>query len=112
MVDHETLNSLDDLFMETEHDKLPVGWTGGEAKHSGGGIWIREFTNEDRQLRVTYGLSGNSPGVGIDDIKWDDGYEMYIPTDTLESVSSPDNDEEKFAAAMDLMQRANKGEFQ
>jgi len=112
MVEPDTLESIDELLTRTDYDELPLGWTGGEAKHSGGGIWIREFTNEDRQLRVTYGLSGNSPGVGIDDIKWDDGYEMYIPTDTLKSVSSPDTDAKKFAAAIDLMQQANSDDFQ
>lgn len=112
MVNTDSLQSKDELLADNDADELPSAWDGGEAWHSGGGIWVREFTNEDRELRVTYSLSDNQPGVGLDAISWDDSLEMYLPDETLATNQSPETDANKFSAALEFMTDVNAGEYE
>jgi len=91
--------------LENELDvEVPEGWTGGNVWHSGGGIWVREFQNDDLELRVTYNLDDSEPGVGLESIEYCNEYDYHIATELVEHKSEPKTDREKFEAAVELME--------
>lgn len=108
MAEPDTVRSKDELLADLGHDELPKGWKGGESRHTGGNLWLREFVNESEQVRVVYSLEESEPGVGLDSVQWDEELETWIPQNTLAEKSAPETDEEKFAAAIDLMQNFEK----
>ncbi|AUX09263.1 hypothetical protein AArcSl_1634 [Halalkaliarchaeum desulfuricum] len=100
----DSAQSKEELLAAAGRDTLPDGWDGGKAYHSGGGIWIRQFTNEERELQVTYSLQDGTPGVGLDEITWDADLETWLPEDTIATEPDPATDAEKFEAALKFMQ--------
>lgn len=105
MSPNRSFPTKEDLIESTDAE-IPEGWEGGEAYHTGGNIWVREFTNDEEDLRVTYSLSGNEPGVALEAVAYDEGLGMLLPVEVLEENEDPETDEEKFAAAVDLIKSA------
>lgn len=94
-------------------EDLPGGWTGGELRHSGGGIYVREFYDEGRQIRVIYNRS--DPGVGVQRVRWNEGGE-YWEFDQDADDPSPVNVEtgsveENFETALQLIRDIEAGEY-
>lgn len=106
MVDATSIQDKAELLTEHDRNALPDGWEGGEAFHSGGGIWIRQFVNESKNLRVTYSLSDNQPGVGLERVSQDEATGQLVFEEMVNENPEPTNDSEKFAAALELQESA------
>jgi len=94
---------LAELLATVDRASLPDGWEGGEAFQSGGGMPMREFTNEEAHLQVSYSPSNPNLSVGLYTIVYDDQYGVWIQDEEL-ATRNGETDAEQFAAAIDLMQ--------
>jgi hypothetical protein len=97
---------LTELLADLGVDSIPEGWNGGEAYHSGGGIWTREFTNNQKELQVSYSPSNPELGVGLCNINYAEQYDTWIQDKTVEQVNGLESDSELFETALKLMQSA------
>jgi hypothetical protein len=76
----------DNLLDQLNKESLPDGWEGGTVRHTGGGIWCREFHHPERELRVIYSM--HQPRVGLEAVsKTDEG--QWIFDEHLDDVDSP-----------------------
>jgi len=98
----------DDLLEQLDEDSLPDGWEGGAVRHTGGGIWCREFRHPDKGLRIVYSM--HQQGVGLEAVTQNDNGH-WIFDKHLDSIESPDTDVGKFNTALELMEEINNGTY-
>jgi hypothetical protein len=99
----------DNLLHQLDKDSLPGGWEGGTVRHTGGGIWCREFHHPERELRVIYSM--HQPGVGLEAVsKTDEG--QWVFDEHLDDVDSPNTNIEKFKTALQFMEKANNDGYE
>lgn len=107
----KTHKALSELLEELDIKTLPDGWSGGEARHTGGGIWVREFVHDSRGLRIVYNLSDEEPGVGVEQVRYDDEIGDWYPEEVIEEFPEPETDILKFYTAKNAMESANRGRW-
>lgn len=108
MAETKAVPSLEALLEESTRAELPVGWTGGRAKHSGGTIIRRQFLHTKRKLRVEYDV--NAPGVTLAAVRKRGDPERWAVHEILRTVDVK-REPRQFEAAIRLMELANLGQF-
>lgn len=86
--------------------EVPVGWTGGETAHTGGGLWAREFLNRGEGLRVGYSAHEEHPDVYLERVEWVDHRQAWELVEIVDEVEAGHQDAEKFRTAVRLMEQA------